>query len=608
MSTRRAAVLALAAVGLLALADARTTTGEFAADGRLDRPFLRSFQPWSPDCECRVGDAHSEVVLRGLLARAHVSVELAAATAARRPYEAQIVVDGETMAHARLGGGYRAVSFAAVTDGAGALRIRVLGEPFDAGTAYRLAWVRVSHESGGFVPPARWLQYGLLTLLGLGFVRWAWRSAAAVPIAAAAMVAAFALALSAARLHLLASLPSAIAIGLASTAVAVLCSLCALDRAAARWVILGFALRLAFALHPASPSADATFHVHRVRAFMEGQLIAGRAPGPAPQPLDVPYPPLLYALLSPAFRWGVDDEERLVRGIMALLEGTAPLLLFGLMRAAGASLRAAGHAAAAAAVMPEGVLVLAKGIAANILGNWLTMLALAVVVHEASLAATTAALVLALLSHFGAALCLGGLMALWTALRLRRREMSRRRAALMLAAAAAAAAIAWIVYYRAVAALTLGSLASIGRHLADEPAGFVRIRWVRLGKTLQDVVLKFGAAPLLLAAVGLRRRDLPPGLATLLTAWTVCGLGYGALAILTPLPLRFEYFLTPAVAAAAGLGAEALEGRGRVGLVTLALAAAFAIQLSLALLLLAGRFDIISVVMESDRWPFAPRE
>jgi hypothetical protein len=540
------------------------------------------------------------VVIGGLRARSHVSVELAAATAERKPFEAQVLVDRATVTRARLGGGYRAVSFPAVTDGAGTLRIRILGEPFAAGGDYRLAWVRVSHESGGFVPPVRWLQYGLASLLVLGLAGWGWRSVAAAPPAAAVLAAGFAAVLSAARLHVLSFLPAALAVAVASAGVAAIGSRCGLVPASARWVVLGFALRLGFALHPASPSADATFHVHRVQAFREGQVISGRAPGPAPEPLEVPYPPLFHALLVLAFRFGVADEERLVRGAMALLEGTAPLLLFGLMRAGGASLAAAGHAAAAASVMPEGVLVLAKGIAANILGNWLTVLTLAVWLDGAPLPAAIGALVLALLSHFGAALCLMGLLAAW-AIR------ARGRAAVTLAAAAIAAAIAWIVYYRAVAAMTMGSLGSIGSHLAQEPTGFVRIRWVRVGKTLQDLVLKFGATPLLLALAGLRGRDAPPALKALLVAWIACGALYGALAILTPLPLRFEYFLMPAVAAAAGLGAEALAERGRGGLVTLALAAAFAIQLALAALLVAGRFELISVVMESDRWAWPVR-
>ena len=131
---------------------------------------------------------------------------------------------------------------------------------------------------------------------------------------------------------------------------------------------------------------------------------------------------------------------------------------------------------------------------------------------------------------------------------------------------------------REVASLTLASLASIGSHATQDPSGFLRVRWVRVGKTLQDLVLKFGGTPLWLAVAGLRRADLPPPLATLLASWIFCGVGYGALALLTPLPLRFEYFLAPAVAAAAGLGAEALEARGRARVVTLALTVAFAIQ------------------------------
>jgi hypothetical protein len=372
-------------------------------------------------------------------------------------------------------------------------------------------------------------------------------------------------------------------------------------------VVLGLFVRLAFAVHPASPSANATFHAHRVWAFAGGALISGRAPGPAPQPLDVPYPPLLYALLSPLFQWGMADGEQLVRGLMALLEGTAPLLVFALTRAGGASLNAASYAAAAAAVMPEGVLVLAKGIAANILGNWLTVVAVAVMLRDASLVVATGSLLVALLSHFGAALCLGGFFVLWTSLRLRRRELAPAEAGAMLAAALLAVAFAWLIYYGDVASLAVASLASIGSHATQDPAGFLRVRWVRVGKTLQDLVLKFGATPLALAAMGLRRGDLPPPLRTLLLSWIGSGLGYGALALLTQLPLRFEYFLLPAVAAAAGLGAEAIERRGRPRLVTLGLAVPFTIQVALALLLIAGRFELISVVMESDRWPFPAR-
>src|SRR5207247_5592465 len=258
------------------------TTDEFVADGRFAPPFLRGFQPWSPDCECRAGDAHSEVVLAGLLARSRVSVELAAATAMRRPYDAAIVVGQDTVGHARLGGAYRAVSFSAVTDGRGTLRIRLLGDPFAAGSAYRLAWVRVSHDSGGFVPPARWLQYALLVLLWVGFLAWGWVSVRAALISTAPLVAAFAVAVSAARLQVLAYLPPALALGAASAALAGLCSRYGVRPAAARWLVVGFFLRLAFALHPASPSADATFHAHRMLAFAEGAVLSRRAPGPAP--------------------------------------------------------------------------------------------------------------------------------------------------------------------------------------------------------------------------------------------------------------------------------------------------------------------------------------
>jgi len=531
-------------------------------------------------------------------------VEVAAATAVRRPYEALVSVNEQPVARARLGGSYRAISFPGLTDDSGVLRIRLHGEASGVESAFRLAWVRVSHESGGFVPAGRWVEYGLLALLWLGVVTWGWGRFTIALASMPALLLIYSVALGAARLHVLVDLPWVLGIGAACAALAGVCSLGAVPRAAARWVVLGFAVRLAFALHPACPSIDSTFHVHRVRAFRDGEVISSGAPGPDAEPLRVPYPPLLYGLLSPVFRWGLPDEELVVRAVMALLEGTAPLLVFALMRSGGSSPGAAGHGAAAAAVMPEGVLVIGKGIAANILGSWVTLLILGALLRGAPAAVTTGLLALGFLSHFGAALSLGGLLVVWLALRVRFRELTPARAAGMLSSMVAAVFLAWLVYYREVFPLIAGSLGSIGRHVKSDASGFLHARWVQVGKTLQDLLLKFGAAPLLLAAVGCRRKDAPPRLKRLLTSWFGCGLGYAALALLTPLPLRFEYFLVPAVAAAAGLGAEEMERRGRRRLVAAALSFAFLLQLALAVLMLAGRFELISVIMESDRWPF----
>ncbi|MCU0241646.1 MAG: hypothetical protein MUF51_04410, partial [Vicinamibacteria bacterium] len=107
----------------------------------------------------------------------------------------------------------------------------------------------------------------------------------------------------------------------------------------------------------------------------------------APGLQRAPYPPALYAILgaivSPA-QDGTSHDERSVRLMLGLLEGTAPFLILAIMRAAGLSGVAAGASAAAMAVMPEGLLVLAKGIGANIFGAYVGLLLILALLRQAA--------------------------------------------------------------------------------------------------------------------------------------------------------------------------------------------------------------------------------
>jgi len=126
------------------------------------------------------------------------------------------------------------------------------------------------------------------------------------------------------------------------------------------------------------------------------------------------------------------------------------------------------------------------------------------------------------------------------------------------------------------------------------------VRWYRVGKLAQDLALKFGVTPLVLAWTGLRAAPTADRLKALLVPWFVTGGLVGLLALFSPLPLRFEYFLVPAVAMAAGLGSEHMSRPWRVAGVALPLL----LQVTLAAFLLARRFYLISVILESPRWPF----
>jgi hypothetical protein len=318
----------------------------------------------------------------------------------------------------------------------------------------------------------------------------------------------------------------------------------------------------------------------------------------APGIEEVPYPPAFYAVLSPFATGRPEIDLRVVRLAMALLQGALPLLVFALMRVGGASVQGAAAGTVAAAVMPEALLVLAKGIACNIFGSFVSLLVLVALLRRAAMPIVAGLLAIACLSHGGAAFALAMLLALWWLDQYRRGELNRLRLVHQMLSLAVAAGFAWLVYYREVSLV----FAPTGR-----PTNPVigEVRWYRVGKIFQDLLLKFGLFPVFLAALGMARAPVPAALRGLLRTWFLVGLALALVAVLSPFPLRFEYFLLPAVAIAAGLGAEQLtRGGSRGALVALIWVATFLVQTLLGVLLLQDRFEIISVVMESPRWPF----
>jgi hypothetical protein len=158
------------------------------------------------------------------------------------------------------------------------------------------------------------------------------------------------------------------------------------------------------------------------------------------------------------------------------------------------------------------------------------------------------------------------------------------------------------LYYRETFGLLLGASTAVA-HDAVALRNFGP-SWVRAGKILQDLILKFGAAPLMLGAIGLRSLDRSMRAASLLLAWMSTALVLAVAGLTTPITLRFEYFATPAVAALAGLGIHSLVRHGRKRWALIALAVTFGIQATIALFLLLDRFALISVILESPRWPF----
>jgi hypothetical protein len=305
-------------------------------------------------------------------------------------------------------------------------------------------------------------------------------------------------------------------------------------------------------------------------------------------------------LLAPALHLadGVRGEDLLTHLLAALFEGGCCLLVFALARGGGASREVAGAAAIAAAVMPEGTLVLAKAILCNTLGSLVGLAAVLAVVRGASAPALAALLALALLSHSGAAIATLLLLFaywIWGALSDRSGRLQLARG---IASVAAAALVAWAAYYHEIPLeLEQSGAPSLGSSL-------LQIRWYRLGKLAQDLVLKFGFFPVLLAALGLRGLGAMPQLRRLIGAWVGVVAALALAAVVTPFPLRAEYFAVPAVAILAGLGAERLAREGRARLVRRLWAATFALQAAIAVAFTTGRFELIAVILESPKWPF----
>jgi hypothetical protein len=365
-----------------------------------------------------------------------------------------------------------------------------------------------------------------------------------------------------------------------------------MPRSAARCVAGVTLFRLLLALHWEFSSMDAPYHVHNTWRFRENLLMSSKAPG-LPK---VWYPPAGYVLLSPF----VTDETgwmNLPVLFIALLEGAACVGVFALMRSGGASRSAAGAGAIAAAVMPEGTWLLIKGIYPNVLGQCVALALIVALLRRARAPVVVALLALLLLTHAPAAAAALALIFVWQGGELLANRLSSREARGLLACVGAAAFVAWLVYYREAPLVSID----------PTQGGWLFVRGYRVGKLLQDLVLKFGLLPLVLAAYGLRGTGGEAALGRLLRAWLASGFLLAAIAILTPFPLRFEYFLVPAVAATAGLGVERLEATRRRPWIAFAWLALFGLQVGVSTLHLYGRLEPIAVVMESPRWRFPVR-
>lgn len=596
--------LAVAAASVLLVAmDHRAGSVLLDADGWRDRPFLLGFGPFHPD-GYRLASARSEARLSGFWPRTPVDVSVAVASALPKAQDVEVWANGALAYRSDVGGLYRIVRFEAWTDAAGDLSLRFVAPRARATEALRVSWLRVSRAGPGSWPWSRVRLYAATLAIVLVAGAWLGARARSRAVALGLVAAALALGLWYSRLLVQAWLPRLAVCTAAGLLLAVLAAgVLPFPRRLAAWWGVVLAFRFFLLALPDLGSIDLTFHAHNVERYQRGEILGSAVSDASGQPVFIPYPPALYAALAPFVAVGdTDAGETLVRWAMIALEASVPLLVLGIARSAGASGAAAALAAVAAAVMPEGLLMVPKGVAANVTGAWLALLAVWAVMARASPAVVAGAAALAFLGHPGSAAALAGLLAVWALLAARGGREPAGRVAWVAAAVAIGALVAWAVYYRDVADLTRESLGHFGEEGTRVAGRFTSIRWVHLGKMAQDLALKFGLGPFVLAVVGLAAA-LPARLRPLLHAWLLVTAGLAALALMTPFALRFEYFVAPALAMAAGLGAERSIAAGRSALVYAAFAVGLAIQVVLGLALHSGALDPINVIIPSPRWP-----
>jgi hypothetical protein len=640
--SRRAQWLVCLAAGIaiLVATDFMSAAALVSMDGRWDSLLVHGYGAYQAQrlvpedpSGFRVGDSDSVVILPGFGARAPVRVRVVLASAVRSGLAVTLSANDAVVARTQVGGRPRALVGRALADSEGRLRLQVTARALRHEPGHYRLFSVAGRGARRRPPAARTFEYGLVVagmLLALGVSRRTVVPHPADPAnvagrgtlretggphfrrcvdfgsttvaVIAAVVALLGFALLASKPLLVACLPALAVAALAFAAlVGLLRKVPAIQAPEAAACALALVVRILFVLHPAFPSIDAVLHSHRLDTFKRGELVLNVASisDAAPTPVWLPYPPMPYAVLS--FFSHQQEDVDLVRLATALVEVLVPFLLFAIARASGATPRAAALTLAAAAVMPEGLLVVAKGIAANAIGMLAVLGAMYVTVRRLNIAVVIGMWTLAFLGHLGPAVGIGLMGVCWYLIQWRHGKDSTPRASTLLLAVSSAMVLAFVLYYRESWAAGIRGLAMV-EHGLGSGGHALEVDWVGIGKLVQNLVVKFGLLVPAAAVVAFRRELLGATLRHLLTAWLTAGAILMAVGLTTPCSFRFEYFLVGAVTLAAAHGLAHWEASGHPHWSRWALFGSLAIQVVLGVVLLQGWWDPINFIIPSPRW------
>ena len=347
-------------------------------------------------------------------------------------------------------------------------------------------------------------------------------------------------------------------------------------------IVLALMLRLGGVLHPHARSSDDGLNTNNLLGFTRGEIFfteglpAESGGGPAP------YPPGEYIVFAPAQLLVPDGfiaHRNFLRIANALWDSLSLGLLWYVVRRSGYRQRTALLSAAIYVLPPPILASLSVGEFANIFGQGMAMLLLAVLALHARdlqqpriLTIGVVALALPLLSHLGVTIslvCLLGYLGLIWAIRA---EHQRATGALLIAAILVALLIT-LFYYTSFTDILLERFNKAADPVANGPALTLMQKltnqWrlaYKLG--IHPLLVTVGALGAILTAFRPRRwwfAPPRPSLGSLLMAWwggTLLSLG---LLVFASQGVRWQAFFYPVLCFGAGPALAQIWPRGRVG-------------------------------------------
>ena len=345
---------------------------------------------------------------------------------------------------------------------------------------------------------------------------------------------------------------------------------------AAGLVLAVSAFKLGVFWHPLAIVGDGIFQVHRAMVVHGGQYFFTSI---TPKPFfEFPYPVALYMFAQPFWNWfpGELDLLRLLRAVNVVADAIAGVALYGAIHRQWGSRVMALSCAVLWPFATAPLQALSNANLTNLFGQSMFAAAVAGVawmaaaqsMSIAAMVAVLAFLVIAFLSHFGTVtvgLATMGVVGL--ALVVLGKGQTRRLGFGVFGLMLAAIAVAWVLYYSdsTFRDVYRRSWAAVAARESDDSSKIVASPAVKLERWWSgtgDDYGRPGIAVILAALVGVvfvtRQRRVEPartGAGLVFVAWLFAWLALTALGVLTPLTLRANLAVAPALIA---LGAIAI--------------------------------------------------